>query len=196
MTTGTPLAPARPVCSWQWPDDLDLYREELAALLIASAADDGVLGYAGTDPEPAHAFAAGLAEAVEDGDAHVLVGTDGDGVAAMCVLEVNQQPNCRHLAEVRKAYLRPRLRGTSAVLELAAQVCAKAREQGAEKLTIDVREGTKAHRVWEHLGFTTFGVLEDYARVDGRSHRGCYMVHSVAALEEYLAARLADRAGR
>jgi len=57
---------------------------------------------------------------------------------------------------VSKAYLAPRLRRTPAVLELAAAVCARSAAAGVEVLTIDVREGTKAHRVWTHLGFTTW----------------------------------------
>lgn len=61
-----------------------------------------------------------------------------------------------------------------------------ARTLGIELLTLDVREGSRAHRLWSTLGFASFGVLNDYARVNGVSHRGHYMVQRV----DDLAARL------
>lgn len=176
---------------WTWPRDLRPYATDLAALLEASAVDDGILGYADPSAAQSRGFATGLVRAVDEGAGHVLLGSDEEGIIAMCVMTPNLMPNCRHIAEVSKAFLLPRVRGTRALLELTVQVCAKAREVGVELFTIDVREGAKAHRVWQHLGFRTYGVLEDYARVDGRTFRGHYMSITVDELEAYVAPRLA-----
>ena len=54
-------------------------------------------------------------------------------------------------------------------------------------MTLDVRENTRAHKLWGRMGFVSFGVLEDYARVGETSHRGHYMTQRVSDL----AARLA-----
>ncbi|MFJ8695795.1 GNAT family N-acetyltransferase [Streptomyces roseolilacinus] len=182
--------------TWHWPDDVRAYEKELAGMLAASAADDGILGYA-ESPSPAQreGFVSGVEQLVSGGGGHLLIGEDEEGVAAMCVMKTNSMPNCRHLAEVMKAYLDPRVRGTSAVYQLVERVCAKAEEIGVETFVIDVREDSKAHRVWSRFGFTSYGVLDDYARVDGRSYRGHYMRHQVRELAAAVAEHARKRAG-
>jgi L-amino acid N-acyltransferase YncA len=179
---------------WSWPTNLASWEDDLGDMLAGSVADDGILGYA-TEVTPGErkGFADSLAWQVAQGSGHVLLGQDADGIAAMCVMKTNSMPNCRHIAEVSKAYLRPRVRGTSAVYQLAEAVCARAAQLGVELLAIDVREDSKAHRVWTKLGFTTYGILDDYARVDGRSYRGHYMRHRTSDLAAIVATALRDR---
>lgn len=169
--------------TWHWPDDLGPWKDELGDMLAASAADDGILGY--TDevtPSERAGFANSLAWQVIQGNTHVLIGTDALGAAAMCVLKTTSMPNCQHIADVSKAYLRPRIRQTSAVYELAQAVCSQATSLNVELLTIDVREDSKAHRVWIKFGFKTYGILDDYTRVNGHSFRGHYMRHRTSEL--------------
>jgi hypothetical protein len=179
---------------WEWPTDLLPYAADLAGLLAASVEDDGILGYA-TRPSQAEtrAFVDGLVAMAKDGTGCTLIGSDEAGIVAMCVVATNSMPNCRHIAEVSKAYLLPRVRRSLALLELVQAVCVKTRELEIEMLTIDVREGSHAHRVWDHLGFTTYGVLSDYSRIGGQKFRGHYMSHTVSELESVAAAKLASR---
>lgn len=189
------------VLRWHWTTEVDPYERDLAAMLAASVADEGILGYAS---EPTgwelRGFVEGLRELTAKGAGHLLIGEDAEGVVAMCVIRTRSMPNSRHIVEVEKAYLGPRVRGTTAVFRLAQEVCAKAAGLGSELLIIDVREDSKAHRVWAGLGFHTFGVLDDYVRVDGVAHRGHYMRHRVdelaASLDERLRRRAASRRPR
>ncbi|KAF0649693.1 MULTISPECIES: GNAT family N-acetyltransferase [Streptomyces] len=182
--------------NWHWPDDVRAVEKDLARMLAASAADDGILGYAEAPSDAQlEGFVSGVERLVAEGAGHLLIGEDAEGVAAMCLMKTNSMPNCRHLAEVMKAYLDPRVRGTSAVFQLVAQVCERAAGAGVETLVIDVREGSKAHRVWSRFGFTSYGVLDDYARVDGVSYRGHYMRHGVRELAASVADRTRERAG-
>ncbi|ABD11374.1 hypothetical protein Francci3_2000 [Frankia casuarinae] len=181
--------------TWSWPTDVRPYSTDLASMLAASVIDDGILGF--TEPvTPAQGvgFAEDLARRVGTGEALVLLGQDDEGVCAMCVVALNSMPNCRHLSEVSKAYLRPRIRRTGAVIELVFAVCERLADVGVERVLIDVREGSPAHRVWSGFGFTTYGVLDDYSRVRGISHRGLYMTHAVSELQAVTADRLARRA--
>ncbi|MEU3447963.1 GNAT family N-acetyltransferase [Streptomyces thermolilacinus] len=182
--------------TWYWPDDVRAVEKDLARMLAASAEDDGILGYAQA-PSDAQldGFVTGVEQLVAGGGGHLLIGGDAEGVAAMCVMKTSSMPNCRHLAEVTKAYLDPRVRGTSAVYQLVERVCAKAAGLGVETLTIDVREDSKAHRVWSRFGFTSYGILDDYARVDGVSYRGHYMRHGVRELAAAVAERTRERSG-
>ncbi|MGD3107849.1 hypothetical protein [Streptomyces sp. YGL11-2] len=178
---------------WHWAADLHDHSKDVAGMLAASVADEGILGYAAQPTEDQlTGFVDGLKELQAKGTGHVLVGEDAEGTVAMCVIKTRSMPNSRHIAEVEKAYLSPRVRGTTAVYQLARHVCLKAAELGTELLLIDVREGSKAHRVWTRLGFTTYGVLDDYVRVDGQRHRGHYMRHQVADLAATVSGRLAE----
>jgi L-amino acid N-acyltransferase YncA len=169
--------------SWRWPADLTAYRDDLARMLAASVADDGILGYAAPlTVAQGTAFCADLQAGVDKGEKLVVIGADELGTFGMCVLTTTAMPNCRHLAEASKAYLDPRVRRTGAVAELVLAVCARMREEGVQRLRIDVREGSPAHLVWQRFGFTTFGILDDYSRINGVSYRGHFMAHSVDEL--------------
>jgi L-amino acid N-acyltransferase YncA len=179
---------------WHWPANLAAYRHDLAAMLSGSVADDGILGYGEPLTEQqCNAFCDDLERRVGSGDGFVLIGEDGVGTFAMCVVTTNTMPNCRHLCEVSKAYLDPRVRGAGAVDELVAAVGRKLRDEGVERLSIDVRENSPAHRVWLSFGFRTFGVLDDYSRVGGVTHRGHFMTQTVGELNRIADDRLVHR---
>jgi L-amino acid N-acyltransferase YncA len=181
------------VRAWHWPGELSTYRDEVIDMLAESVADDGILGYAAPlTAGQGTTFYEDLQRQVARGDGLLLIGEDPLDVFAMCWVSINTMPNCRHLAEVSKAYLKPRVRRTSAVTELVVAVCDRMLSEGVESLHIDVRENSPAHRVWEKFGFRTFGVLEDYSRVDGVRHRGHFMTHSVAELRQIAQKRLAS----
>ncbi|MGF7234844.1 MAG: GNAT family N-acetyltransferase [Frankia sp.] len=180
--------------NWHWPGDLTAYHADLIDMLAESVTDDGILGYASPlTADQGAAFYEDLRRLVSRGDGLLLIGEDTLGVFGMCWVAVSTMPNCRHVAEVSKAYLKPRVRRTGAVIELVVAVCDRMLSDGVERLRIDVRENSPAHRVWETFGFQTFGVLEDYSRIDGIGHRGHFMTHSVAELGESAQKRLAGR---
>jgi GNAT superfamily N-acetyltransferase len=176
---------------WTWPADLTDHRFALREMLTASAADEGILGY-GDEVTAAdgEAFADGLQRGLRDGSTHVLLGQDAVNTFAMCVIHRSEMANCRHLADVSKAYLDPRVRRTGAVVELVAAVAEKLTDLGVERIQIDVREDSPAHRVWSAFGFVSFGVLDDYSRYGGVSHRGHYMTITVPDLTRSARARL------
>ena len=61
---------------------------------------------------------------------------------------------------------------------------AQSRIETGGALVLDVREGTRAHALWERFGFQTYGVLDDYARVNGQRFRGHFMSQTVASLKQ------------
>jgi GNAT superfamily N-acetyltransferase len=179
---------------WHWPADLTAYRRDLVRMLAGSVADDGILGYdAPLTAGQADAFCDDLDRRVAHREAFVLIGADDVGTFAMCVVAVNAMPNCRHLCEVGKAYVDPRVRRSGAAAELLAALCRKLHGEGVERLQIDVRENSPAHHVWRGFGFQTFGVLDDYSRIGGVTHRGHFMTHTVEELGRIAGDRIARR---
>jgi RimJ/RimL family protein N-acetyltransferase len=176
---------------WHWQSTVDNHRVAITAMLAGSVEEEGILGY--REPLTADeesAFCDALQHKLTSGSGQVLLGEDGAGVIGMCVVDISTMPNCRHIAEVSKTYLDPRIRKSSAVTELAYAVCRRLGELGVETLKIDVREDSPAHHVWQRFGFTTYGILDDYSRVNGMVYRGHFMTHSIGRLEQFAHERL------
>jgi ribosomal protein S18 acetylase RimI-like enzyme len=80
----------------------------------------------------------------------------------------------------------PSFRGQRLVELALKQLVNRADSLRIEQLVLDVREDTRAHMLWKRYGFSTYGVLEDYARIDGRVYRGHCMVQGVGSLRARL----------
>lgn len=161
--------------------------EAIAQLIDSTAADGGTLGYnAPMTPEVKALLIVQLARQVADGDLHVLLGRAPGGPVFLVMLRPNRMPNCRHTAELAKGVVHPDWRGRGLV-ELAFQaLVTRADALGIEQFVLDVREGSRAHALWQRFGFVSYGVLDDYARVDGVQYRGHFMHQPVAALRQRL----------
>lgn len=117
---------------------------------------------------------------------HVLVATDKDCVVGQLILTPHSLPNCRHLIEVSRGVIDPSYRGTGLAFRAFEEVANKSELLGCEVLYLDVRAGTVAAEMWKSFGFTTFGLLPDYARVGGKRYKGLFMHQSVSDLRQRL----------
>lgn len=157
----------------------------IRTLIDATVADEGTLGFsAAMTDEQIRVFAETLQRRIDQGSTHMLLGTcAATGAAAfLVVLTQNTMPNCQHIAELSKGVVHPGFRGRGAVKIAFGELVKKARLIGVEKFVLDVREGTRAHDLWKALGFASFGVLDDYARIEGKTYRGHYMEQTVATI--------------
>jgi ribosomal protein S18 acetylase RimI-like enzyme len=181
-------APSRPDIDVEWITAFD--RDTvlgIAALVNFAVSDGGTLGYARPlQPHEADSLVGALRRRVIDGEAHVLLGRSAGTPVMMAVLSLNEMHNCRHRAELSKGIVHPSFRGTRLVELALGKIVERAELLGVEQLVLDVREDSRAHRLWKRFGFATYGVLEDYARLDGTSWRGHSMVQSVASLRARL----------
>lgn len=160
----------------------------LAAIveLIDCAKDDGgTLGYAGCmSAHEASQFTQRLRSALHAREVHALLGTAGGYLKFFCLLTPSPMPNCRHRAELSKGVMHPGYRGRHLLPRVFRAIVRQAEQLGIEQLVLDVREGTRAHALWERFGFESYGVLDDYARVNGQRYRGHFMLQSVATLKQ------------
>lgn len=178
----------------QWISEIDArIGSELVQLINATVADGGTLGYERPmTPDQEGRFVADLRDDLAGGRCHLLLGRAGPQPAFMVLLHLNPMGTCRHRAELAKGVVHPAYRGMHLVQMAFEEIARQAEALGVEQLVLDVREGSRAHRLWQRYGFQTYGVLEDYARVQGIAHRGHFMVQAVAALRQRLAAASAD----
>lgn len=170
--------------NYKWVTEIDdVVARDIVALIDSSVADGGTLGYA----EPlsisqAKVFIDGLTQRLADGDCHILLGRNDSQPSFMVVVTQSGMANCRHRAELSKGVVHPAHRGQGLVKHAFRELVRRADELGVEQFILDVREGTRAHQLWTHYGFVSIGVLEDYARVAGTSHRGHFMAQTVDSL--------------
>lgn len=173
-------------CQWVTGFDQDVARA-IVALIDSTVTDGGTLGYtAPLTGAQANAFIDGLKQRIAGGDTHLLLGRSQAEGVFMVLLTQSSMPNCRHRAELSKGVVHPSRRGTGCVRVAFHELLRHADRLGVEQLVLDVREGSRAHQLWRHYGFETFGVLEDYARVGGERHRGHFMAQTVERLRQRL----------
>jgi ribosomal protein S18 acetylase RimI-like enzyme len=173
----------------QWVENVAVQgmSSSIVSLVDCATQDGGTLGYSQplTAPE-AQNLLGDLQRRIDHGASHVLLGHTGTDPVFLAVLTQSNMDNCKHRAELSKGVIHPNYRGRSLVKLAFSELTARAKFLGVDQLVLDVREGSRAHALWLRFGFTTYGTLDDYARIDGVSYRGCYMMQPVHALRARL----------
>jgi GNAT superfamily N-acetyltransferase len=148
-------------------------REQLEAL--AAVLHDCVEGGASVSymapfslEDARRAFDGFVAEA-EQGRRLILAAfVDGDLVGTVQVI-VDLPPNQPHRGEIAKLLVHRRARGRGIAQLLMEHAEAEARAEGKTLLVLDAVTGGDAARLYDRLGWTTVGVIPDYALYpDGR----------------------------
>ncbi|SFR45764.1 Protein N-acetyltransferase, RimJ/RimL family [Marinobacter daqiaonensis] len=180
-------------CHFTWIDSplpVDALGGALWRLLGATAGEDAILGI--DDQHDSKAQEALLRQLKQTlaGGGHLLIGSVHGRLVVACVLKPQSLPTTCHLAELQKGVIAPEYRGQGLLPAALRQITEKARQLGVSRLLLDVRAGSLPHRLWQHWGFRTFGVLEDYARHNGEVFAGHFMQQSVDDLAIRVARRL------
>jgi ribosomal protein S18 acetylase RimI-like enzyme len=159
-----------------WIIDLDeARRDRTVKLLMESVHDEGMLGFEEADELKAKIFVADLAGRLNDNDCWLLQADAGNDLAYSVVMERWGNPTGAHIAELNKAIVNHKYRGGRLVMQAFSEILKKAETEGIEKFVIDVREGTRAEKLWRAIGFKEYGRLEDYSRHNGKKYAGIYM---------------------
>jgi GNAT superfamily N-acetyltransferase len=144
--------------------------EELAAVLEDCVAGGASVGYMApfTRDDARAAFERFVADA-ERGDRIILAAFDGERLVGTAQVVLALPPNQPHRAEIARVLVHrhARRRGIAGRLMAAAEEVARA--EGRTLLVLDAVTGGDAARLYDRLGWTTVGVIPDYALYpDGR----------------------------
>lgn len=168
--------------------------EAVVELIDCARHEGGTLGYAAPmTAGQAAVFANGLRRSLPSGESHALLGTVGQHLRLFCLLTPSPLPNCWHRGELGVGVIHPGFRGRGLLPRAFRAIVRRCESLAIEQLVLDVREGTRAHLLWERFGFQTYGVLDDYARVNGLRYRGHFMAQSVASLKQRVFSSSANR---
>lgn len=95
----------------------------------------------------------------------LLVGALEEGVLIGCVqLQLADQPNAPHRAEVQKLFVHTEKRGLGAGRLLLERVVQEAKRLNRTLLILDVKDGEPAHKLCLSSGFQTVGVVPGYSK--------------------------------
>lgn len=152
------------------------YQQPLIELLKLSQADDAILGFdAGFDEQKASRYLSSLERDIASQVLQILVGVKNGTVVVCCFFKKSHQQTTRHICDLQKGMIHPHYRSQGLLEQTLAAIAQSCMAQGVELLTLDVRGGSKAHRIWNKCGFETYGILNDYSRYQGQSFDGHFM---------------------
>jgi hypothetical protein len=179
---------------YQWLSSIDAACEEqIIGLMRETTANAPIIGFSTViaDTE-ALAYIRELRENLAANKCRLLeISTDGGALVGLCTLRRNLNRNNCHIADLAKGMIAERCRGGPILSAAFHEIALQCEQDGIELVTLDVRANTPAHETWGKFGFVTWGVLDDYARVNGERLAGHFMMQSVADLKARVAKVLA-----
>lgn len=175
---------------YSWPTSIDTGTGAgIVALYNDAIKHTDVIGYQNAlDEAEGEALIADLQDAVQRGETALMVISDGDQCVGMALLSSSEMPNCRHIATLSKGIIRSDYQKRGLVRDAFLSISDYCDANNHTLIMLDVRENSRPHKLWQSLGFTEYGRVADYARVDGVSHPGVYMQQTTAALRARLTA--------
>ena len=160
----------------QWITDLDQSkRSRMIDLILESIKDEGMLGFEEGHKQSIFNFVDDFSSRLSGNSCWLLQAEIGNELAYSVIMERWGNPTGSHIAELKKAIVNPKFRGNGLVLNAIFEILKKAEIENIDRFVIDVREGTRAEKLWRSLGFKEFGRIDDYSRYKGNSYRGVYM---------------------
>lgn len=158
-----------------WPTALsEVDRRELLSLYDEVARHESTHGYTGSIAnELGRSMVDAEAESLAAGQIHMLLARDADGLVGSLILQPYVSDARSHTVNSKKAVVARRARGTFFPL-MFDEAIRKAVAVGAEVATLDVAEDGPV-KLWKSLGFKEYGILDDYARRNGRSLKGYFL---------------------
>lgn len=173
---------------YDWPTVLDQdVQGEILSLMNKVLETEDTIGFPGPlSEEEGKSVIGSLASSVATGSKHLLLMRElqTDRIVGHLILSPSALPNCRHVAEVSRVFVHPEYRGVTSIRIGMREVLARCEKIGVDTVTLDVRANTRIHKLWQALGFDTIGIMQDYARVNGKTYAGCYMYQSITVLKD------------
>jgi len=142
----------------------------LATILVDCVAGGASVGYMApfSETEAREVFEAFVAD-VEHGRRLLLGAFDGDELVGTAQLVLALPANQPHRGEIARMLVHRRARRRGIARQLLERAEAEARAEGRTLLVLDAVTGGDAARLYDRMGWTTVGVIPNYALYpDGR----------------------------
>ena len=99
------------------------------------------------------------------------------GAAIVAMPDTEHSPTTYFRANLQRFFVHPEARGKGVGKRLLSAACHYADRKGIRHLYLDVRETQDAAlKLYKSFGFSVWGIMDDYAMVDGVTYKGYHMV--------------------
>jgi 2,3-diaminopropionate biosynthesis protein SbnA len=172
--------------SYQWRAEVgDALAGQMVDLLRHTTASAPIIGFGETITDvEAHNYIAELRTSLAAGKSLLMTMFASTGaLIGLCTLRRNLNPNNRHIADLAKGMIHEKYRRHMVLPAAFFEIALRCENEDVDVVTLDVRSDSPAQRVWENFGFETYGVLPDYARIEGKNLPGHFMMQKVANLK-------------
>jgi hypothetical protein len=183
---------------YRWPSEVDvLLAQQIVELLRHTSQSAPIIGFAEeiSDAEAENYLGELRANLAAQKCRLLTIFVDNGALIGLCTLRRNLNPNNRHISDLAKGMIHEAFRGGGVLPAAFVEISLQCEADGVELVTLDVRADTPAHRVWDHFGFQTYGTLPDYARAQGKTHAGHFMMQKVSELKDRALGMLQARVG-
>lgn len=154
--------------------------DQAVSLMNTVANSEKTVGFSATlTEEQSTMFRSWMKKKIEHRNSHVLVGYNDGALKAITVIEQPSGENNKHQVTASRTILHPDHRGSSAARDGMYTIARRCKEIGVEVILLDVTKGSPAEQVWRHYGFTQYGELPYYSKVNGEMKAGIYMYQKV-----------------
>lgn len=145
--------------------DLNLYRDELADLLIEAVADGASIGFiAPVTLSEATSYWQQISAQLTESTQWIWLALDAGKLLGTVQLSVCNKANGSHRAEVEKLMVAKAARGKGVAKALMKALEAWACEHQLGLLVLDTKQGDVASFLYPKLGYQSGGVIPDFAK--------------------------------
>jgi Acetyltransferase (GNAT) domain len=183
---------------YRWPSEIDpILAQQIVELMRHTSQSAPIIGFAEaiSDAEAEHYLGELRSNLAAQKCRLLTIFADTGALIGLCTLRRNLNPNNCHITDLAKGMIHEAFRGGGVLPAAFVEISLQCEADGVELVTLDVRADTPAHRVWDQFGFQTYGTLPDYARAQGQSHTGHFMMQKVTDLKGRALGMLQARAG-
>jgi len=147
------------------PELAEAHTAELVALLMDAVDSGASVGFMPPLAESeARTYWDRVIAAMREGTRVLLVALEGDLIQGSVQIDLETRANGNHRAEAMKLFVHRRARRRGLARSLMLELESIARKLGRTLLVMDTRQGGKAEKICESLGYVRYGEVPGYAR--------------------------------
>ena len=127
---------------------------------------------------------------VEAGLKRIMVIRDDKRYYGQVVITLFHQDTYIHRGDICSLMLHKSARSRGVSLQIAEQLIRECERLDLGMVTIDVRAGSSQEKLWRYLGFTPYGQLPKYAKVNDTYFSGVFLFQEMKEMKTVLKRRL------
>lgn len=164
----------------------DKYIQDYIKLINSSIEDNFILGFTKPlDNDIYNLYIDNIKQELKSKSLELIFVFKNISLVATVSLRYFKNTSKAHICEIHKGIIKKEERSLAVLKELFRAIVSQTEHHGISKIVLDVRENSKAHKMWKYIGFSEYGKLLDYSRIGDESYAGCFMEIGLNKLKKF-----------